>query len=573
MSELLYQLDLLKAINQKINKKDRMYRLVCDQMEGVFLYCSFEKNEVVTLGKWSELFSFEIEGMKDIDKLLDEVPETYYLSLREALFCEKGGRESAIAECPTKDKKTWLRFRVCVIYNEDRQPTEKIINILDITKQKQQNEELTYMAYYDNQTGLFNRNYFVRHLGEFVRRASEESCTVSVMIIDIDDFKKVDDGLGIAVGDELLQQFGGFLKELMSDDNMIAGHFNGDVFCIAIYDPSGERSVEHLHEKIQNRTKEPFCLSTGHVLRITVSAGVAEYPVASTKALELINCAEIVMFKGKNMGKNTIQYFDAPILKEFLNTIEIENKLKEAVFRNNFVLYYQPQYFASNRELRGMEALIRWKNENNEMISPATFIPIAEKNGAIIPIGNWVVERSIEQYAQWSRKYNTHFILSINISALQCNKDDFVDSILGMVEKYQVDASDIEIEITESILIDDFEAISSKLRVLREHGLRISLDDFGTGFSSLSYLKKLPIDTLKIDKSFIDTVLTDSPTRIITESIINMVKTLGFESIAEGVEEEQQFRYLNAIGCDTIQGFLLGKPQTVEEIDALLQRR
>ncbi|MBO4981637.1 MAG: GGDEF domain-containing protein [Lachnospiraceae bacterium] len=570
MSELHYQVDLLKAMNQKLSGRERMYRLVCDNTANAFLYCSFERNEIATLGKWKDFFSFEVSDIRDMAHLFEEVDDPYVVPLREALFAEKSGKESAVVECMRRDRKQWLKFQVRIVYDESGQPTDKIISIEDITKFKSQNDELAYMAYYDELTGLYNRNYFVRELAGLIRKAAETNAAVSVMIIDIDDFKKVNDGLGIVVGDELIQQFGSFLKEL-TDHDVIASHFTSDLYCIAIYDPVGTKSVEHIHRQIRTRTREAFRLSSGHALQITVSIGVAEYPEAASSALELINCAEIVMFKGKNMGKNTIQYFDTPILNEFIHNIEIENKLKEAVFYNNFLLYYQPQFYAGNKKLRGVEALIRWKDGNNGMISPSVFIPIAEKNGAIIPIGSWVVERSIEQYARWSRQYGKHFILSINISALQCGKEDFVDSILGMIKKYDVQPSEIELEITESILIDDFEAVSSKLKLLRKHGIRISLDDFGTGFSSLSYLKKLPIDTLKIDKSFIDTVLTDSPTRIITESIINMVKTLGFESVAEGVEAEQQYRYLHAVGCDVIQGYLLGKPQTAEDIERLLQ--
>ena len=217
-----------------------------------------------------------------------------------------------------------------------------------------------------------------------------------------------------------------------------------------------------------------------------------------------------------------------------------------------------------------MEALIRWEDEDSHLISPATFIPVAEKNGSIISIGKWVVEESIRQYAVWRKQFGFPFIVSINISALQYKRDDFVDSILSVLNKYQVSPSEIELEITESVLIDDFQSVYEKLKILRDCGIRISLDDFGTGFSSLSYLKKLPIDTLKIDKSFIDTVLTDSATRVITESIINMVKSLGFDSIAEGVENEKQYKYLHSIGCDVIQGYLFNKPLPAEEMEGLL---
>ena len=218
-----------------------------------------------------------------------------------------------------------------------------------------------------------------------------------------------------------------------------------------------------------------------------------------------------------------------------------------------------------------MEALIRWYEGGKEVINPSTFIPIAEKNGDIIPIGNWVVEESIKQYAKWRALYQCTFMLSINISARQFNQEEFVPNLLKLLSDNSVDPYFIELEITESVLIEDFEPVRDKMKKLQDVGIRISLDDFGTGISSLSYLKKLPINTLKIDKSFIDTILTDSATRIITESIINMVKSLGFESVAEGVEQEQQYKYLHAIGCDVIQGFYLGEPLPVDEVEKLLR--
>lgn len=571
MNELRYQLDLLKAMNQKLTTRDRMYHLICDTVSSAFLYYSFDKNEVLTLGKWHDFFDFDIREIRDTERLFDIVEETDSLPLRTAFYPEKSGEDCATVDCRLKDTHIWLRFCVQVIYDGNGEPTDKIVSIDNITKYKVQNEELTYMAYYDGLTGLFNRNYFVRLLGEFINRAAEENNIVSVLIIDIDDFRKVNDGLGIVIGDELVQQFGAFLKEL-TDENVIVCHLNSDVYCMAIYDPSGNRSVENIHRTIQLRTKEAFHLSGGQELQITVSIGVAEYPEAAQSALELINCAEIVMFKGKSLGKNTIQYFNAPILEDFLHAVEIETKLKEAVFNKNFELYYQPQFYAGNQKLRGVEALIRWKDADGHMISPAVFIPVAEKNGTIIAIGNWVVEQSIRQYAKWREQYGVNFVLSINISAMQYRREDFVSELIRVLNEYQVDPTAVELEITESVLIDDFNAVSEKLKILKEYGIRISLDDFGTGFSSLAYLKKLPIDTLKIDKSFIDTVLSDSATRIITESIIDMVKALGFESIAEGVEQEQQYKYLHATGCDVIQGYLFGKPQTPEQMEELLRK-
>lgn len=570
MNELHYQLDLLKAMNQKLSAREKMYKMICDASNCAYLYYSFEKNEVITTGRWQELFEFDMQDIKDISKILDAVDEESATSLRDVFFLEKSGNGISAMECKHKDGQKWYSFRTTVNYDGLGTPLDKLIVVEDTTKQKCQRDELLYMAHYDSMTGLYNRNYFVTLLNEFLRKARINNSIVSAMVIDIDDFKKVNDGMGMVAGDELIQIYGSFLKEF-SDENVIVCHLNNDVYCIAIYDPSSRNSVESVHKAIQERNAKPFELSGGQQVSISVSVGVAEYPEAADSALDLINCAEIVMFRCKGIGKNTIQYFDTLILNDFLNNIEMENKLKEAVFNSNFLLYFQPQFYTNTKKLRGVEALIRWKDETGHMISPQVFIPLAEKNGCIVPIGSWVVEQSIMHYAGWREKYGIPFTMSINISAVQYNCDGFVEELLQTIQKYNVEPSEIEIEITESILIEDFDKVIRKLRLLREKGIRVSLDDFGTGFSSLSYLKKLPIDTLKIDKSFIDTLLTDGATKIITESIINMVKSLGVESIAEGVEKEEQYKYLRSIGCDMIQGYLLGRPEPPENIDKLLR--
>ena len=569
MNKLEYQVDLLNAINQKLRKDEKMLRLICETSNSAFLYYNYEEEKVQTIANWDHFFDFTIQDIRDLTKLYDCVEEKYMIPLREVLFIEKQGMKSQSIEIRLKDNRICIEVEVNIVYDDNGQPTDKIIRFKDVTKFNAQNDELTYMAYYDILTGLYNRNYFVRLLGEFVRRAGEENEMVAVMFLDVDDFRKINDGMGIIVGDELVQLFGQYLIDLMGD-NVVISHFNSDIYCIAIYGPYGARSVETIYQAIRERLKKPFKLTSGQEIFITVSVGVAEYPEAASNTLELINCAEIVMFKAKSKGKDKIQYFDGAILKDFLQNVSIETKLKEAVFAQNFMMHFQPQFRTTDRDLRGVEALIRWKDDTGDMISPAVFIPIAEKNGTIVPIGTWVIEESLKAYADWRRKYHYPLIMSINISAIQYKQPDFIEKLLQILEKYDISPYEIELEITEPILIDDFTEITERLAILRDIGIKISLDDFGTGFSSLSYLKGLPIDTLKIDKSFIDTVITDENTRIITESIIYMVKKLGFETIAEGVETEEQFKYLNEISCDIIQGYYLGKPMPAADIEKLL---
>lgn len=545
----------------------QMFQMMCEASHNAFLYYCYEKDEVLTLGDWESFFDFDVKTGKDLALLMDEVDKKQAPELRKILFPEEEQNEGNQLECRMKKGNKWYSFEGKVTYDESGRPINKIICIRNVTRFKNQQDELNYLAFYDEQTALYNRNYFVKLLRDFIQRAEEEKEKISVLIIDIDDFKKINDGVGMLVGDEVIQQYGQFLGTFSCDD-CIVGHINSDIYCMALYGADA-RGVEHVYKQIQQRISRGFMLSNGMEVHLTVSVGVAEYPDASKSALELINCAEIVMFKAKSMGKASIRFFDAPILQDFLQTASIENKLKEATFGDNFFLYYQPQYYADNKTLRGVEALIRWKDDD-KMISPAFFIPIAEKNGAIISIGDWVIEESIRSYAKWKKHYKKPFVMSINISAIQYNRQDFVQKLMETIYRYKVKPEEIELEITESALIEDFEDVKKKLLCLREQGIRISLDDFGTGYSSLSYLNGLPINTLKIDKSFVDKVSTDATSRIIMESVVSLVNKLGYESVAEGVEKKEQLDYMKNIGCSIIQGFYLGKPMPGEEVEKLL---
>ena len=566
MSNLQTQINDLTAQNARLAASEKMYRLITDCTDRAFIYQNFTENTICTISNWSYFFDCEINKVDDLVELYNAIEVEYAVGLREILHLEDSGLESKSTIIKLRGGKTWLELNATVIYDENKTPTDKILRFNDITKIKNANDELTYMAYYDILTGLYNRNYFVRLLADFLRDAEKKNDTVAVLFINIDEFRKINDAFGMIIGDEVVQQFGQFLGDFKSD-NVVISHFNADSYCIAIYDPFGHRSIDIITNAIYDRLNWPFYMSNQQEIIISVSIGVAEYPEASTSTLELINCAEIVMFKAKTLGTNTVQYFDAPILHEYLQNISIENKLKDAIFSQNFSLNFQPQYSIKGKKLRGVETLIRWRDYDGKMISPLMFIPIAEKNGTIVPIGTWVMDESIRTYAKWRKQYDYPMILSLNISAIQYAQDDFIAMLLETINKYGVKHEEIELEITESVLINDFKDITEKLHTLRMYGIRISLDDFGTGYSSLSYLKGLPITTLKIDKSFIDTVLCDENTKIITESIIFMVKKLGFETIAEGVESEEQYTYLESIGCDGIQGYYLNRPMDAAEIE------
>lgn len=565
MGEARYQIDLMNAMNQKLISNDHIMQMIVGTSSSAFLYCDFSSDRVSCFGNWNSFFEIQISNKKELPKLLDYFEDDYVRDLHHIFQIEWEHLEKDVVCVHMKEKDLWVNVEVSVVYDSFGEPTDKVIKFVDVTKFIKQNEELKYMAYYDPLTGLHNRNHFVLLLREQIEKAEKENTSVSVMFVDINDFRKINDSQGIVVGDILVQAFGEFLNGF-SNDRVQVSHFTGDIFCISIYNPDETCDVQKLFRQIQERLQKPFIVS-GTELLIDVTVGVAEYPTASDNALELINCAEIVMFKAKGTHRNTIKYYDSAIMDEFLNYVEMENKLKKALSLNQFMIYFQPQYQTFGRVLRGVEALLRWKDENNKMISPADFIPVAEQNGAIIPIGTFVIHESIRIFTEWKKKYSFPLVLSLNISAIQYKQPDFVEQILRAVRQYGMKPEELELEITESVLIDDYRMITDRLAVLRDYGIKISLDDFGTGYSSLSYLKGLPLDTLKIDKSFVDTIITDENTQIILESIMYMVKKLGLETIAEGVESEEQFQYLDQIECDNIQGFYLGRPMAAEDIE------
>ncbi|NLG05549.1 MAG: GGDEF domain-containing protein, partial [Clostridia bacterium] len=541
MDELKYQIDLLTALNERLTGNERIYQLISDISGNAYVYFDYRTQNIELMGCWEQWMEDIVMHKYDFDLMIsymsDEYKDTF---IKTIVDMQKNHIREAGMEFQTADKKFWIECKSLVYYDDDGTPTEKIVCCSDITKRKAQSEELEYLAYYDSLTGLYNRNSFVKKLRDMCERAAVSHSDISLMFVDIDDFKKINDSLGLLFGDELVQDFGMFIKGLQTED-IVAGRFGSDVFCIGIYNSYGSKSADMLYRKICERLRQPFIMSNKAEVIFTVSVGVATYPEAGKTALELIKNAEIVLFRAKENGKNNIQFFEKEILEDFLDSVSFEQRLKTAIDNEDFILYFQPQFYADSGKLRGLEALIRWIDNEGKFVSPMEFIPIAEKNGAIIPIGNWVIKEALRIFSVWKTKYEYPLILSINISALQLKKENFIDQLLHLIHLYEVKPEYIELEITESIFIDDFDEIIDKMKALRHLGLKVSLDDFGTGFSSLSYLRDLPIDTLKIDKSFIDTVINDKTTNIITESVVSMVKKLGLETVAEGVETQEQY--------------------------------
>ncbi len=571
MDDLLYQVDMLSALNKTYTANEKIYDLILNSFKRTFIYYNPNTSTLNTYGNWDEYFDFKLNEYSDLTRTLEVICDEDKENVRNLFYLEKEHKDEEVYVAKLTDNKTFVEIQSVIHYDEFGAISEKLISFYDVTKRQNLKNELSFMAYYDSVTGLYNRNYFIQKLKDFLEKAEKERTIVSVLMIDIDDFHKINDGMGIIYGDEVVQDFGIYLRELLND-KIIGSRFDGDIYALAIYDPAGQTRVDAICDAIKERTSKPFKLTNGSEVSFTVSIGVSEYPEGGTGALELINGAEIVMLKAKEAGKDTIKFFDTTVLNEFKNSIDIENRLKIAVSNMDFFLNFQPQFNSVTQTLRGVEALIRWKNPDGKIVSPGIFIPLAEKTGSIIAIGDWVLDTAVKIFMEWKKKYDYDMILSVNISSIQYKRPDFVTKVMSTVNKYGLDPSKLELEITESVLIDDMKTVFEKMEELRDFGIRISIDDFGTGYSSLQYLKSLPADTLKLDKTFIDSAENDSSTKIIIETMIGMSKKLGFETVAEGVETKEQLEILENMGCDIIQGYYLGKPVSDEEIENLLLR-
>ncbi len=571
--ELRFQVNLLIGAREKLARNEAMYKLISEASSDGFVYNNYETGVSETSVQCKELFGLDeidSDNQQIFNNLIFEPDRMAYLKYMSEVYEKKS--DIFEVEFRINNGKIWIKNTGKISYNFQGECVEKVSFFKDITESKERHLTFEKMAYYDMETDMYNRQHFLVTLDEALMKAKEQSNLVQVMTLDVDDFKKINDSIGFLLGDELIYSFANILKEYETE-SIKCGRFSNDEFAIALYDAHNENSSEILYSQIKNRLDRPIVLSNGLEVFLNISVGISKFPEGGKSAIDLIKSADIAMYYVKEHGKNGMINYEYSMMNKFLNNVMLEQRLKMAVDNNELFLLYQPQYHCYSSTLRGVEALVRWKDKKNGIVSPSIFIPMAERMGYIVKIGEWVIDEALKTAADWKNHYNFDGIMSINISAIQLHDKKLIDYILMKTKQYGLKPGNIELEITESVFIDDNDDVIQRLLILNGYGYKISLDDFGTGYSSLSYLKDIPIDTLKIDKSFVDSMIVDDATQIITSSVIEMVKKLGFETIAEGVETKEQFEYLEAVKCDNIQGFLLGRPMYDSKIIEILQNR
>lgn len=430
-------------------------------------------------------------------------------------------------------------------------------------------ESMKKLAYTDYLTELPNRTAFTEMLDNIMLTLRSEE-TIAIMDIDIDNFKNINDSLGHSYGDELLIDVTYRLKQVMDENDYLA-RIGGDEFIFLTQNLNDTVSYEEKIRKIKNVFSYPFILSTKEYF-VTVSIGVAFAPKDGKTSQSLIKNVDSAMYVAKANGKNTHVYFEYSFNQKLTEKIETQSELRKALERKEFVLFYQAQMNLDTKQVVGFEALIRWNHPTKGLVYPDEFIYVAEETGLIVPIGKWVLQTACCQLKQWSEEY-PDITMAVNLSARQFKDRDIVKQVYDIIDETGIDPSKLELEITETIALDDIEYTISTIQELKKIGVSFSLDDFGTGYSSMNYLKRLPVSNLKIDRSFLNTVMEDQCDQKIIQAIITLARNLDLFVIAEGVENSDQEIFLKEANCDKAQGYLYSKPVPKDKAIQFLKKQ
>ncbi len=522
---------------------DRDFRLVrwSPQAENIFGW------------RAEEVLGMPITG----SQLTHEADREQVVTLISKLMSGEEPRATGLNRNYRKDAETiWCEWYHSCLLDEQGNIVSILSFVQDVSSRIQAEERLQYLATRDALTGLPNRLLLQERLGQAIAQAKRNGRRVGVLFIDLDRFKNVNDTLGHRIGDELLKHVTASLSETLRETDLLA-RLGGDEFMVIVEEFEDPAVLNRVAQKLQEAIAQPFEIEE-HDIYVTSSIGIAVYPDDSDDPEGLLKHADVAMYRSKELGRNTYQFFDAGLAQHRLKQHTLESALRTAVKEGALRLHYQPVVRITDKKIIGAEALLRWHDPEHGEIAPATFIPLAEESGLIHVLGDWVLRTAAEQCAAW-RKAGLPLMMSVNLSGRQFYREDLADRISEIVRESGCEPSWMELEVTESSLLHDLESIKKVLQRLREEGFSVAIDDFGTGYSSLSHLKHFPIDTLKIDISFIADLETDPGDAAITEAIIALARGLGLRVVAEGVGTQAQLEFLDVHGCHCFQGFWVSK--------------
>jgi diguanylate cyclase (GGDEF)-like protein len=453
----------------------------------------------------------------------------------------------------------------------------------DTTERRRAKARIEYLAYYDTLTGLPNRQLFVREVGRAIRSAKRTGHLMALLYLDLDRFKRINDNLGHSVGDALLQNVARRLEQSTRPSDVVShpgeppkqeqarvARLGGDEFVVLLTGLTEEAQTTVVANRIQQSLGEPFDCR-GHRFVVTPSIGIALYPKDGTDIEDLLVKADMAMYQAKDQGRNGHAFYGESMAVRSLGRLELENDLRRAFENGEFQIYYQPKLDLASGAIIGVEALLRWHHATRGWIAPDVFIPVAEETGLILALGDWVIRETCKQMNAWAGQDLGHLTIAVNVSVQQFAREDFVDSVLRALWQYGVKPQQLELEITESLLMRNVDDTTQNMKRFSAAGLRLSIDDFGTGYSSLGYLRQFPVDALKIDRSFVKDLHTSGDDAAICAAIIAMARELKLKVVAEGVENVEQLEFLRKHRCDQVQGYLISGPIPVADLEKLLR--
>lgn len=438
----------------------------------------------------------------------------------------------------------------------------------DIRERKAAEANINYMAHHDTLTGLLNRRSLTERLKQALATAKRDCHPLAVLFLDLDRFKTTNDTLGHAAGDALLIDVANRLQASIRSSDILA-RLGGDEFVIVLAAIESAPCTARMAEKMLATLGQPYLIDN-HQIHITPSIGVALFPTDGEDCDTLMRHADSAMYHAKSQGRNNVQFFSPELDLLAMRRMRMEHDLREALVARSFELHYQPQVAARSQAVVGVEALVRWRSPAREIVMPCEFIEIAEQSGLILPLGEWVIDEACRQLRAWRDQGHTTLRMAVNLSALQLRSTNLLSFVEATLLKYEIGGEHLELEITESMVMDNPGACIAKLRALRDMGIHLAIDDFGTGYSSLSNLRLMPIHSLKIDRSFVRNIESDSDDLVICTTTIALAHNLGLTVVAEGVETSVQRDLLANHGCDVLQGYLFSKPVDAAAMDALL---
>ncbi len=562
------------SINEeKLRNNEEWYKLITEASYDALWDWHIKEDKMYFSDRWYKILGYTREESKDIDwtSLIDSED---YERIKETIKRSWDTKDTVFSvEYRIKDINgiyTWMQTIGKTLFDANGQPYRLAGSHKNINDIKEYQHRLEYIAYHDYLTDLPNRQYMHKVASDYFCKSNSINGTKgAVIFVDIDNFKYINDTLGHNFGDFLICAISDRLNRIKKQGDILI-RLGGDEFVILVNNINDRQEAEAFCKKILSSFDASFNINN-NFLQVTSSIGISMFPEDGEVIDELLTKSDIAMFKSKGLGRNNYTFFHSGMNDKVIQRMEIERYLRSALDKNEFILYYQPQVDAESGAICSFEALIRWNSPELGFVPPDRFITLAEENHKIIDIGNWVLKSACEFIKEvHTNGYNQCYI-SINVSVIQLMQSDFVDNVIKIVNDITIDPNYIELEITESIFIESYESICEKLNKLREIGIKIALDDFGKGYSSLSYLKQLPISTLKIDKTFIDDVLEDNKISLV-ENIIDIGHKMNLNVVAEGVETKEQLTYLNEHRCDRIQGYYFSRPVPHREAMNLLAK-